>query len=49
MALQPASSLPRTIIQDLPDYKACVVVGAGLIDSTTTPSRQMQVGLKLIW
>lgn len=26
-----------------------VVNGAGQIDATTTPSRQMQVGLKLIW
>jgi hypothetical protein len=25
------------------------IPGAGSIDSTATPSRQMQIGLKLIW
>ena len=31
------------------DQKGNPVPGAGLIDSTTTPSRQIQLGLKLIW
>ena len=31
------------------DQQGNLVPGAGLIDSTTTPSRQIQVGLKLIW
>ena len=31
------------------DQSGNLVSGAGLIDSTTTPSRQMQIGLKVIW
>jgi Carboxypeptidase regulatory-like domain/TonB-dependent Receptor Plug Domain len=31
------------------DQQGNLVPGAGLIDSTTTPSRQIQVGLKLVW
>ncbi len=31
------------------DQQGRLVPGAGLIDSTTTPSRQIQIGLKLIW
>ena len=31
------------------DQQGNLVPGAGLIDNTTTPSRQIQVGLKLMW
>jgi hypothetical protein len=31
------------------DQNGRILAGAGLIDTTSTPSRQMQVGLRLIW
>ena len=31
------------------DQNGNIIPGAGLIDSTATPSRQMQVGLKVLW
>jgi hypothetical protein len=32
-----------------PDGSGNVVGGAGLLDATITPSRQVQFGLKVIW
>jgi hypothetical protein len=35
--------------RDLFDATGSAINGAGQIDTTATPSRQMQIGLKVIW
>ena len=48
-SLNRANFAPPLDHRSIFDQQGNLVPGAGLIDSTTTPSRQVQVGVKLIW
>ena len=48
-SLNRANFAPPLDHRSIFDQQGNLVPGAGLIDGTTTPSRQIQVGLKLLW
>jgi hypothetical protein len=48
-ALNHANFAPPLDHRTIFDQTGRTLAGAGLIDATSTPSRQMQVGLLFIW